>query len=114
MGAVVFTVTARNDAHLGFFSNARINDEVYEVVLSGWGNTMSTIRTCKGCTNNYHGDNANGGRLPTAGLLSGDEARTFWATARDGLVIVGTGDALGENELMRYEDPDPGRVPAYV
>ena len=33
-----------NDAHIGFFSSAQDTAEVYEIVLSGWGNTRSTIR----------------------------------------------------------------------
>ena len=34
-----------NDAHIGFFSSAQDTAEVYEIVLSGWGNTRSTIRS---------------------------------------------------------------------
>ena len=42
--SVIFEVQAANDAHLGFFSSARSTDEVYEIVLSGWGNTQSVVR----------------------------------------------------------------------
>ena len=80
--SVVFTVRAANDAHLGFFSYSQSNGEVYEIVLSGWGNTMSTIRPCNQCTNSYQGSDANGGRRPTPGLLSGSEDRTFWGIRR--------------------------------
>jgi hypothetical protein len=111
--SVVFTVTAGNDAHLGFFSDTQSTGEVYEIVLSGWGNTMSTIRPCNQCSNSYQGDNADGGRLPTPGLLSATEARTFWATAVDGLVIVGTGDSVGDDEFMRWQDPDH-HVASYI
>eukprot|EP01046_Picozoa_sp_COSAG06_P026319 COSAG06_NODE_2260_length_7213_cov_19.735732_2_plen_301_part_00 len=110
---MVFTVTAGNDAHLGFFSDTQSTGEVYEIVLSGWGNTMSTIRPCNQCSNSYQGDNADGGRLPTPGLLSATEARTFWATAVDGLVIVGTGDSVGDDEFMRWQDPDH-HVASYI
>ena len=103
---VVFTVTAANDAHLGFFSDTQSNDEVYEIVLSGWGNTMSTIRPCNQCSNSYQGEDESNGRRQTPGLLSGSEARTFWATANDGLVVVGAGGAVGQEEFMRWQDPD--------
>ena len=111
--SVVFTVTAGNDAHLGFFSDTQSTGEVYEIVLSGWGNTMSTIRPCNQCSNSYQGADASGGRRPTPGLLSATEARTFWASAVDGLVIVGTGDSVGDDELMRWQDPDH-HVASYV
>ena len=43
--SVIFEVQAANDAHLGFFSSAQSTDEVYEIVLSGWGNTQSVVRS---------------------------------------------------------------------
>lgn len=42
--AVTFSVRAPNDAHVGFFSRARSLDEVYEIVIGGWGDTQSAIR----------------------------------------------------------------------
>ena len=111
--SVVFTVTAGNDAHLGFFSDTQSTGEVYEIVLSGWGNTMSTIRPCNQCSNSYAGADASDGRMPTPGLLSATEARTFWASAVDGLVLFGSGDTVGADEMMRWQDPDH-HVASYV
>ena len=91
--AVTFKVKASNDAHIGFFSAAGDAAEVYEVVLSGWGNTQSVIRQRKGGANQFV--------APTPGLLSGDEHRPFWASALGGSITVGRGSTVGEDVLMR-------------
>eukprot|EP01051_Picozoa_sp_SAG22_P012321 SAG22_NODE_1270_length_4942_cov_72.777623_1_plen_466_part_10 len=96
--SVLFTVQASNDAHIGFFSSNLRTAEVYEVVLSGWDNARSAIRESK------QGDNRV--TAGTAGLLSDDEPRPFWASAVDGLVRVGQGHVIGQRVLMQWQDPD--------
>eukprot|EP00729_Bicosta_minor_P006823 gene6823-3689_t len=100
--AVVFTVRAANDAHLGFFSGSKANTEVYEIVISGWDNTESAVRKCKACKNQVS--------VASRGLLSNSEARPFWASAVDGLVIFGAGNTVGENVLMKWQDPEHHQV----
>ena len=39
--SIIFEVQAANDAHVGFFGADQSTSEVYEIVLSGWGNTQS-------------------------------------------------------------------------
>ena len=52
--AITFSVKAKNDAHIGFFSAAGSMAEVYEIVLSGWGNTQSVIRESNQGANRYN------------------------------------------------------------
>jgi hypothetical protein len=103
--SLIFRVKAANDAHVGFFGADQSTSEVYEIVLGGWGNTQSVIRE------------SNQGRnqvvVPTPGLVSGDEMRPFWATANNGLIRVGRGLTIGDDEFMRWQDPVP-HAPAYV
>ena len=97
--AVHFTVRAPNDAHIGFFSDRKATDELYEVVLSGWGNTQSVIReSSQGANQVVH---------RTPGLLSRSVEKQFWASAEGGLVLVGEGDELGKRVLMKWQDPNP-------
>ena len=95
--AVVFDVQAGNDAHVGFFSDAADSGEVYEIVISGWGNQQSVIRECNQCPNQV--------TVATPGLLDGNSPTSFWADAVDGLVRLGTGSDVGENTLMQWQDP---------
>eukprot|EP01052_Picozoa_sp_SAG31_P028546 SAG31_NODE_2765_length_5123_cov_4.714541_2_plen_970_part_00 len=94
---IIFSVKATNDAHLGFFSSRMRTSEVYEIVLSGWGNTRSAIRESN--------QGANRVEIESVGLLSGDEHRAFWASAVDGLVQVGQGHLIGQRVLMQWQDP---------
>ena len=102
---VIFEVKASNDAHVGFFSETQNTGEVYEIVLSGWGNTRSAIRESN--------QGANQADVQTPQLLSASEFRPFWATANNGLIVVGTGSAVGQNEFMRWQDP-VAHLPMYV
>ena len=79
---------------LGFFpTNSQRTDEVYEIVLSGWGNTRSAIREANQGVNKVE--------VPSRGLLSGEEPRPFWASAVDGMVQVGQGHVVGQRLLMQ-------------
>ena len=100
--AVTFDVQARNDAHIGFFSKKESNAEVYEIVLSGWGNKQSVIRE------KNQGRNQVAKR--TTNLLNGGKAKSFWADAVKGLVRVGTGKSIGKNVLMQWKDKNPHDV----
>jgi len=96
---VRFTVKAGNDAHLGFFSDKKGDHEVYEIVLSGWGNKKSVIREKAGGANKVS--------IDTKNLLNRRQYRPFWAQALNGLIIVGKGNVVGKQELMRWQDPKP-------
>jgi len=101
--AVTFTVAAKNDAHIGFFtSSAMSKNPMYEIVLSGWGNTQSVLRR------------SNQGRnlvtKATRGMLNRGRNTQFWADAKNGLLRVGTGKTIGQNTLMQWKDPNPLNV----
>jgi hypothetical protein len=102
---ITFSVTARNDAHVGFFSDQKSLNEVYEIVIGGWANSQSVIRERHGSANKVV--------VPTNGLLNGNRAVQFWADALNGLIRLGTGSAVGENILMQWQDPNPHTV-SYV
>lgn len=106
---ITFNLTACNDGHIGFYSSLPRTTtspgfhedgvELYEIVLSGWGNTASVIRQSS--------QGANEVRRETSWLLSCHEPRAFWARAQHGLVQVGTGHVPDQNVLLQWQDPDP-------
>ena len=71
---------------------------MYEIVISGWGNTQSVIRQSN--------QGASEAVTSTPNLLSGDEDVLFWADALNGLVRLGTGNVVGQNTLLEWQDPD--------
>lgn len=83
--SVHFTVSASNDAHIGFFAEpggswSGEGHEHYEIVLSGWGNTQSVIREASQGQNHEVTE--------TTGFLSLEETRAFWASAFRGSLAL--------------------------
>ena len=95
--AITFSVVAKHDARVGFFSSKKINSAVYEVVISGLKNTQSVI----------HHQGTDRVTQATAGLLDATTKKYFWADAANGLVRLGTGSTVGQNVLMQWQDPNP-------
>ena len=105
--SIIFQVQANNDAHIGFFTKlpeeqiwTGVGHEHYEIVLSGWGNTMSVIRE--------KSQGINHGAVDTTGILSLSEPRTFWASAKDGHIRIGTGEVVGRYTITQWTDDDGG------
>ena len=97
--AVTFSVQARNDAHVGFFSAKKSLKEVYEIVIGGWGNRQSVIRQSNQGRNEV--------TKATPGIVSGSKARRFWADAKGGLVRLGRGSKVGARIIMQWKDKNP-------
>ena len=99
--AIVFTVDAKNDAHIGFFSEKKscpLNgpNEMYEIVIGGWDNSQSVIRRGS--------QDSNKDLKATLNILKSNEDRSFWADAKNGLVRVGKGKVIGYNIVMKWQD----------
>ena len=65
----------------------------------------------------YGNQNANIATKQRAGLLSASEERAFWASWADGSsLIVGVGDVVGRDELMRValQKTDAGYAPKFL
>ncbi|KAK3087586.1 hypothetical protein FSP39_007876 [Pinctada imbricata] len=76
---------------------------MYEIVFGGFNNLKHTIRTRKN-DNNYLVS-----MTEMAGLLSCTEYKSFWITWKNFHIIAGTGQTIGSNVLLEYNDtrPDP-------
>ena len=108
--AIIFTVDAKNDAHIGFFSEKKscpihCSNEMYEIVIGGWGNSRSAIRRGSQGSNKAH--------PATSGILNPNEDRPFWVDAKDGLVRLGKGKMIGSDIVMEWQDNQP-LEPSYI
>ena len=108
--AIIFTVKAKNDAHIGFFSEKkscpyRCLNKMYEIAIGGRANSQSVIRR------GSQGSNKNA--KATRHILKSNEDRLFWADAKNGLVRLGKGKAIGYNIVMKWQDNQPLH-PKYV
>ncbi|KAI8493612.1 hypothetical protein Bbelb_285330 [Branchiostoma belcheri] len=96
-----FQVSANNDAHIGLSPLGRDVEDMYEIVLGGWGNGRSAIRRKR-----QGPDLVN---VATPAINSPTEYRTFWINlAADGTISVGKGGVAAP--FMSWRDPNPIRV----
>ncbi|CAK9011687.1 unnamed protein product [Durusdinium trenchii] len=85
---VVMKVKAKNDAHVGFFTKKKSNQNMYEIVIGGWGNQCKNEVVTK--TKEINGD--------------GFEEKEFWATcADDGMLRWGKGNQIGEELMQEFK-----------
>ncbi|XP_078573406.1 uncharacterized protein LOC144860153 [Branchiostoma floridae x Branchiostoma japonicum] len=93
-----FEVQANHDVHVALSSQNQDLDDMYEIVIGGWGNSKSMIRRSK-----QGHDHA---KVSTVEINSQTEYRAFWITwSSDGTIAVGRG---GESQpFMQWKDPDP-------
>jgi len=102
--ALVFTVRASNDANLGFFSESQ--EKLYEIVIGGWDNSKSVIRS-------EFEDTVNEVENATPNILNPNEDRPFWADAKNGLIRFGRGNIIGNDIILNWQDNQP-LDPSYV
>ncbi|CAH1803389.1 unnamed protein product, partial [Owenia fusiformis] len=97
---LVFEVKACTSAYIALSAIFGVtNSRMYEILISGWSNTKSVIRTCKqGCTR---------AESPTEGLLKCNEFVTFWIGWTNGNIALGKGRELGIDQLVEWQDSSP-------
>lgn len=102
--SVTFTVKACNDAHIAL-SSVKGDDskDTYEIVIGGWWDSQSVIRDCKQCAHMAEV------RHPSH-PVSCTEARPFWISWSNNYIRVGTGNSVGLQQFMSWDDPSPHPV----
>nr|KAG5691153.1 hypothetical protein BaRGS_032149 [Batillaria attramentaria] len=111
--SITFEVKTCTDAHVLLTTHAQghpdLESNLYEIVIGGWRNGKSVIRTSK----QQFPSRAEVRHIP----LHCDEYRKFYVSWADGIVKVGAVLSRGSRQdpFMVYEDPDPILVKyAYV
>lgn len=92
---LVFKVKAGSDVHVAL-STVQGTKDGYEVVIGGWDNSQSVIRTEEGHV----------AEEQTPNILNADQFRYFWISwdSNDRRIKAGTGSAVGENTFIELQD----------
>lgn len=93
---VKFEVKACNDAHVLLMQGTSTTQSIYELVIGGWGNSQSVIR-----------NQQQGTHLATTRHepLNCYEFHPFWVSWDAGVIRVGSGLTVGEDEFISYTGP---------
>jgi hypothetical protein len=102
--SVTFSVRAKNDAHIGLVQGNKEQKNMIEIVLGGWGNTQSVLRTAHQGVNHV--------TVHTPDLISAHEYRSFYLTVDGATITVGKGTDVGavDSILMQWSDPDSASI----
>ncbi|XP_001606524.1 C3 and PZP-like alpha-2-macroglobulin domain-containing protein 8 [Nasonia vitripennis] len=93
-----FNVKASHDARICLSTSLNEDSDVYEIIIGGWGNTMSAIKR-----NRIEPDVA---EAETPNIMSDDEICFFWMQwSCDGLIAIGHED--DESPFLSYCDKEP-------
>ena len=101
---VVFSVQARRDAHIVLSPHntqvgAQRGVEMYEIVLGGWDNSMSSIARTKFGTLRRS--------VSSDMLLRAYRGSEFWVQLDGASIKVGAGCTIGRGTFMEWIDPEP-------
>ena len=91
---IIFNVKTANDAHIAL-RDSKNNDKSIEIVIGGWGNSQSVIRS--------EAQGRNLAEYKQNGLLHGNQFRSFWVSWAGGNIKVGTGSKVGQNTFMEQQ-----------
>jgi len=112
-----FKVEAKSDAVIALDSDENDSD-LYEIVIGGWGNSLSMVRRGKQGPNIGTGSVDKGsspgqkGWTETSGILSASEFRGFWITTEyvNNKLEIRVGKDGESNPFMTGSDPNPLKI----
>uniref|UniRef100_X2B7D1 Farnesoic acid O-methyl transferase domain-containing protein n=1 Tax=Capitella teleta TaxID=283909 RepID=X2B7D1_CAPTE len=91
---IVFSVRACSDVHVILSDVIRDTADRYDIVIGGWANTKSAIRTFE---QKEHVS------VSTPEINSCQHHRAFWITWQNGAIEVGQGEIIGLERIMDYQ-----------
>ncbi|XP_067649029.1 uncharacterized protein [Haliotis asinina] len=95
--SVRFSLTASNDAHIALYTpvNGNVPMDIYEIVIGGWSNTRSVVRTRQ-----QGPPKVSESHVP----LDPSSAKHFWISWSQGVIKVGSGPEVGISTFMELAD----------
>lgn len=86
-----FKIKACNDVHVALISGNTENDPLYEIVIGGWKNTKSVLRT---------GKQANTAATDEGDFLICSEYKEFWISWDNITINIGRGDVFDDDTIF--------------
>ncbi|CAC5396720.1 unnamed protein product [Mytilus coruscus] len=98
-GFISFKVKAKNDVHFALISGSTEDDPLYEIVIGGWGNKKSVIRTFKQQSPPVDSKEKT--------FLDEGIFKAFWISWNDTTINVGNGlEAACETVFLEWTNPN--------
>ena len=98
---LIFLVRVCQDANVGLFTSFEDSlSSMYRIILGGWDNTDSAIRSTP------VPEAVNLVREATPAILSCESFRPFWISWEGGLIQMGQGLRVGVDTLIQWHDQD--------
>lgn len=98
---VIFQVDCSNGVAVGFTPSVTEKTKVYEIELSHFSNTKSTIKRIRNTDVKASHEEA---------LCKSGSSVSLWAKITNNTITVGKGETVDENEIMKYVDDNPLEV----
>lgn len=96
--AFSFQVSAQHNAHVALMSTDNTAGPLYEIVIGGWGNTISCIRLAKQqeCKRTYFGP-----------VVNSYTYTHFWVSWANGVISLGRSETVNQTKLIEFTHTNP-------
>ncbi|MBY0353045.1 hypothetical protein K2W90_01620 [Candidatus Babeliales bacterium] len=112
LGWIIFEARGPSDIFICFSEDAvsvrNTDTELYETIIGGWNNSKHVIRT------KSLGRSAAEIKTTRSSQLSLREFKTYWVGLNDGMISLGTGEQVGKNIIMQWQDPYPWKTIKFI
>ncbi len=116
IGWLIFEVRGSNDVFVCFSQEAvnvrNTETELYETVIGGWDNNKNVIRIQSLGRSAAEVDITS--KAHRASQLSQGQFKAYWIGINDGMISLGSGDEIGKNIIMQWQDPYPWKTIKFI
>ncbi|MBY0353044.1 hypothetical protein K2W90_01615 [Candidatus Babeliales bacterium] len=112
LGWIIFEARGQSDIFIAFSEDAtsvrNTDTDIYETVIGGWNNSKHVTRI------KSLGRSVIEVKADRSSQLSLREFKTYWVGLNDGMISLGSGDKIGENIIMEWQDPYPWKTIKFI
>ncbi|MBX9830556.1 hypothetical protein K2X40_01235 [Candidatus Babeliales bacterium] len=116
LGWLIFEVRGKSDIFVCFSEDAinvrNTDTELYETVIGAWDNSKDVTRIQSLGRSAIEIDITT--KAHRSSQLSQREFKAYWIGLNDGMVSMGSGDQIGKNIIMQWQDPYPWKTIKFI